>query len=206
MSRYNIVRESDYADDSTANANITPFPIPLVPLCLGAFRIKSSRYFYTDTGSWLYARQSIHQMGANMLRNNIDAITNRQDALYNLLDAALGGIERSVTGTGTSADPFIYDRPIPQVKTRNSFFADVSFEEGILVNSYLTRVKTKATDDDLYAIFTGDTAGSSVEGMRVTYDQLEDALTKLQTIIDNMESGGGPTFEQIAEIIALLGI
>lgn len=181
------------------------FSITAIPALQYGIWLKSQPYYWLSDDDTLKARSVLSEVGAALLMPIGITLHNDMMALYNLLDAALGGIERSVTGTGTSADPFIYDRPIPQVKTRNSFFTDVSFEEGMLVSAYLTRVKTKATDDDLYAIFTGDTAGSSVEGMRVTYNQLEDAITLLQAIIDAMPEGG-PSAEQIAEIIALLGV
>jgi len=41
-------------------------------------------------------------------------IVNGLDRIYNLLDVRLAGIERTSTGTGTEADPFVYDPPIFQ--------------------------------------------------------------------------------------------
>lgn len=85
-----------------------------VPYMLAALTIKAAKYWWLTPDDQLYGRWMLNKQKASMLMGCVREITNRQDALYNLLDASLRGTLRSVEGDGTDAVPFIYDPEIPQ--------------------------------------------------------------------------------------------
>jgi hypothetical protein len=86
-----------------------------VPFMLGALWLRAQKYWWLTPDDQMVGRQLMNKEMVGMLMPCSIDITNRQDALYNMLDARLGGILRDVTGSGTYDDPYVYDEPIPQV-------------------------------------------------------------------------------------------
>lgn len=85
-----------------------------VPFMLSALWLKSQQYWWDSSDDQKYGRWLMNRESVGILMGCSIEITNRQDALFNMLDARLGGALRDVNGAGTEADPYIYDPPIPQ--------------------------------------------------------------------------------------------
>jgi len=109
----NIVTKSD--------APVEPYPahascinIKLIPHILYGLWMKGQKYYWTSASEWTVARSLLAEQGAAILMDCSLEVTNAIDRLYNLVDTRLAGNVRSVTGTGTSLDPFVYDPPLEQ--------------------------------------------------------------------------------------------
>ena len=89
--------------------------IEAIPFMLGALWLRSQKYWWLTPDDQMYGRQLMNKEMAGMLMPCGLDITNRQDALYTMLDARLGGVLRDVSGAGTYEDQFVYDPEIPQV-------------------------------------------------------------------------------------------
>jgi len=85
-----------------------------VPFLLGALYTRSQAYWWITADDAKYGRWLMNKEGANLLMPCSRSITNLLEAQYNLLDAALRGEIRDVTGTGVDSDPYIYSPAIPQ--------------------------------------------------------------------------------------------
>lgn len=81
---------------------------------LGALWLKSQKYFWASGDDWFNGRSLLAQIGANTLMPCGNDIVNALDRLYVMLDGRLVGTIRSVSGTGTELDPYIYSPSIPQ--------------------------------------------------------------------------------------------
>jgi hypothetical protein len=107
-----------------ADAPLAPYACELVEiqpeavpfLLYGVFH-KLQKYYWASHSDWIEGRRLMAMEGAQLLMTCGNDIVNGLDRIYNLLDVRLAGIERSVTGTGTDVDPFVYVPPIEQAAT-----------------------------------------------------------------------------------------
>jgi len=96
---------------------LVSFQTQATPFALYGLWLKSQRYFWASPDDWEVARSLLAQVGSELLMPCGTDIVNAIDRLYNLVDMRLVGLSRSVTGTGTDVDPFIYDPPLEQAAT-----------------------------------------------------------------------------------------
>jgi hypothetical protein len=116
-------------------------------------------------------------------------LINAVDRVYTLLDAHVAGNERSVTGAGTDADPFVYSPALVQAPGAGDFVAPSIRTDTELVRAVL--------DNLINGTLSSLAPAEAVPNYR------------LQVIIDLLNAMGaddGPTFEQVAQIIAIMGV
>jgi hypothetical protein len=104
-----------------ADAPLGPYECELVeiqpeavPFMLYGIFHKLQKYYWSSHSDWIEGRRLMAMEGSNLLMPCGQAIVDAIDRQYTLLDVVLRGNVRSVTGTGTSVDPFVYDPVIPQ--------------------------------------------------------------------------------------------
>lgn len=85
-----------------------------IPAMLAALTIKAQKYWWLDGIDAEWARWMLNKQKASFLMPCGTEIVNAIDRVYTLLDATIRGELRDVTGTGTAADPYIYDPVLPQ--------------------------------------------------------------------------------------------
>lgn len=74
------------------------FPVAVVPFALGALESRMPKYIWADD-SYLRGTQLIRSLQLALLCGGVREITERQDALYRLIDTALYGREYSIEST-----------------------------------------------------------------------------------------------------------
>lgn len=87
-----------------------------VPSMLYGIWLKSQKYYWSDADNARQARSMLAKQGAALLMPASIDIVNAIDRLYVLQAAAQMGITYYVSGTGTEADPFVYDPPLVQAQ------------------------------------------------------------------------------------------
>ena len=175
------VQEPPYTTD------LVCIPIAAVPLTLGALVLKSQKYWYASPDDWHRGRKLLAQFGKALLMPCGNDIVNAIDRVYGLLDAGLNGIGRSVSGTGTEADPYVYSPGLAQAHEPDAFVPPSLRSDANV---------TRALLDNL----TNGTVSSVAPDNRNIRQQLQNIYDALVA----MGEGDGPTAEQIAQIIALL--
>jgi hypothetical protein len=111
--RLNIVYKA-VAPDPPYQCELVEVDTAAVPFMLYGLWLKAQRYFWADTDSWRTGRWLMNKEGAALLMSCGTDIVNAIDRLTVTLEGRLTGTIRSVTGTGTEADPFVYSPPIWQ--------------------------------------------------------------------------------------------
>src|SRR5690349_18727381 len=185
--KMNLVTKSEVPPPPYASALVC-IPIAAVPFTLGALVLKSQKYWYASPDDWHAGRRLLASFGKALLMDCAQPIVDAIDRVYNLLDSGLNGTERTATGTGTEADPYIYTPPLPQVMAPETFVAP-----GVRVDMMIVR----AVLDNL---INGNLSTASPVEAIPNY--------KLQVIIGLIEAMGGedgPTAAQVAQIITILG-
>jgi hypothetical protein len=185
--RLNIVLRSPvsarpYADD------LFDLPIEGVPYCLGALRLRMLAYWYTSPEDYARGRSLLAELGSGLLMGYGMRLVNSMDRVYTLLAANVAGTEYSVTGDGTDASPFIYSPPLVQAPGAGDFS-----NPSLRTDAELTRsVLDNLVNGSLSSLAPAEAVPNA----------------RLQVIIDLLNAMGtddGPTFEQVAQVIAILG-
>jgi len=104
----NIVNKAD-APEPPYICELVSYQPEATPFVLYGLWLKSQKYFWNSPADWETAKSLLAQVGSELLMPCGIDIVNGLDRIYNLLDVRLAGIERTVTGSGTSDDPFVYD-------------------------------------------------------------------------------------------------
>jgi hypothetical protein len=134
--RLNIVYKA-VAPEPPYECELVDIDTAAVPFMLYGIWLKAQKYFWADNDSWRTGRWLLNKQGASLLMPCGNDIINAVDRLYNLVDARLVGNYREVTGTGTEADPFVYDPPIEQAP---GFFdpteASIAWYSGINLSAW----------------------------------------------------------------------
>lgn len=166
MSR-NIVTKST-VPPGPYDTDLVCIPIQAVPLMLGALVIKSQKYWYASPEDWHRGRKLLADAGKGMLMPCAIDIVNAIDRVHNLLDAGLNGTERSVTGTGTEADPYVYSPGLPQAPNPEVF------------DSPGLRADANATRQLVHNLVDGSATGLSAEtrNIRQQLDELKLAIAE----------------------------
>lgn len=163
-------------------------PIEAVPFTLGALVLKSQRYWFVSQDDWHRGRKLLAELGASILMDCTKPIVDAIDRVSARLDYGLFGIERSVEGSGTDIEPFIYTPPIAQVPT-----SDVFSLPGLVAQSDVLRA--------LLANLVTGALSSAAPGEAIPNEKLE----AIYQAVLAMGSEDGPTFAQVAQLIAILG-
>ena len=184
---YNIVLRSPvtarpYEDE------VFSLPIAGVPYTLGAMRLRMSPYWYTSPEDYARGRSLLAELGSGLLMPSGQDIVNAVDRVTVLLDGAFNGIAR----VGTEIDPI---RRVWSYDPALSHSADpTNFHDPSL------RFDTKATRW-LYENFVNGTTSDFAPGEAITNAKLE----AIRLLLEAMGTDDGPTFEQVAQVIAILG-
>jgi len=186
MSRTKIIRS--VVPEPPYNSALVCIPIAAVPFTLGALVIKSQKYWYASPEDWHRGRKLLASFGKALLMDCAQPIVDAIDRVYNLLDAGLNGTERTAIGTGTELDPYVYDPAIPQVVEPSAF--------GSPGLRHYTRASARLLDN----LVTGGTSDEA-PGEAIPNAKLE----AIRLLLEAMGGEDGPTFEQVAQVIAILG-
>lgn len=89
------------------------FPVATVPWALGALETRVLRYVWKTADDWRLGCQLIRELQVSLLMGCKNEITNRQDALYALLDRAINGTAYGVSGLGTDVEPYVWIPALP---------------------------------------------------------------------------------------------
>lgn len=180
---------------SKRDAPVPPYPTigvclapKLVPFIFQALWLKSQKYWWTDEGEWLTARRLIAEQASAMLQDCNRETLHVLQATYNLLDAALRGTERSVTGDGTEANPFIYLPPIPQT---------VSPTEGVQPSLLAEATRSRELLDNGFN-------GTTYAGLPATAG-LQVDVSAIRTLLENADLQDDDTLALLGQILAALG-
>jgi hypothetical protein len=92
------------APEAPYQCEIAVFPIAVVPFALGALEYRIPRYVWADD-SYLRGVQLVRSLQMALLYGGLREITDRQDALYRMLDVAIFGTSYTVV----SDDPLIVE-------------------------------------------------------------------------------------------------
>lgn len=183
----NIVYRAEIPPITTSYALVC-VPTLILPNTLGALRLKSAKYFYASEGDYQRGSSLVAELSGDLLMSCAVEITNAIDRVYNLLDASLNGIGRSVSGSGTEADPYAYTPALVQAPDPEDY------------NPGGLRADTNATRALLDNLVNGTTSPVASDS-RSFRQQLEDIYTAIVAI----EGEEGPTAEQVAQVISILG-
>lgn len=185
--RLNLVsrRDAPIAPYTTIGVCIAP---KLVPFIFQALWLKSQRYWWTDEGEWFTARRLIAEQASHMLQDCNRETVHLLQATYNLLDTSLRGTLRSVTGTGTEEDPYIYDPPIPQAVNP----VEGAYPSTLYYAQRQVEVADNAWNGTAYAELP------SAEGARAV-------LVEVRDILLNADLQDDDTLALLGQILAALG-
>lgn len=185
--RINIVNK-EIAPGPPFDYELVDYIPAYTPFILYALWLKSQRYFWATPEDWAIARSALAEQGAYFLMPGTIDIVNAVDRVYTLLDERLIGNERSVTGTGTALDPFVYDPPLEQAAQ----FLDPTEGTVTFYLDHQLRGLQNISDGQTSIFFSED---------RNIHDQLAAILEALTT------EGGldADMLAQLVQIVALLG-
>ena len=173
-----------------ASAPVAPYSYEIidlqtdtVPFSQFGFWLKSQKYFWASASDWTVGRSLLAERGARELMGTSQDLINSVDRLYNMLDASINGLERTVVGTGTELDPFVYTPTIPQV------YALADAEETSLRWYGADQYDFNAT------IGIGQAAGR--------FPDNRNFRDLLQVIADNLDATG-PEIDDLEELLQLI--
>lgn len=163
-------------------------PIASVPFVLGALYVKSQKYWYASTDDATRGAKLLAEVGRNLLMPCGNDIINAIDRLTVLFDATINGVGRSTEGIGTDDDPFIYTPPLSQEGVPTNFTTGSIHDNSNVLRALLANIVTGALS-------------SAAPGEAIPNQKLQAILEAIQA----MGAEDGPTFEQVAQLIAILG-
>lgn len=160
-----------------AECALVAVPAPLVPYVGGLMKILEQRGFWADEVSFVSAYTAVIELQECMAMSCISDITDRQDALYRMLNTALFG----VTYATESTEPLVVTPPIAPHVT-----LDIHDQDSLLGRvdrlTQLTDNSINGTDTPLYsytpsvkALIQGviDALGSDTSDLDSILSQLE---------------------------------
>jgi len=156
---------------------LVPIPKPLIPLVGGMVRMLEYRGFWLSNGDYERGYTAIVEFEANLAMNCITEITERQDALYRMLNTGMFG----VTYATTSTEPLIVEPAIAPHVT-----LDLHSQDSLLGRvdrlTQLVDNRLAGTETDLY---------SDLPGIKQQLEEIIAALgegTDLTEVISNLEA------------------
>jgi hypothetical protein len=186
MTRITITRSA--VQEPPYHFDLACIPIEAVPFTLGALVLRSQKYWYASDEDWQRGRRLLALLGKGILMPCGRDIVNSIDRLYTLTAAGLSGTAYSVSGSGTDADPFVYSPPLPQVVDPEDY------------QSPSLRRDTAASRRLMENLVLGTTSADAPTEA-VTNAKLE----AIRLLLEAMGTSDGPTFAQMAQVIAILG-
>lgn len=162
---------------------LVPIPKPLIPLVGGMLNMLEYRGFWATPEDYERGYTATVEFEANLMANCITEITQRQDALYRLMNTALLGVAYETVST----DPLIVEPAIaPHVNL------DIHDQDSLL--GRLDRL-TQLTDNTFNGTETP------------LYDYVPSVKDQLQTIIDGMtdETEIADILAAVQQVVLLLG-
>lgn len=97
--------------------HLTCIGIELIPHILGAFWLRSQKYWWAEPEDQKLGRRYFAEMSAMLIEGCGDEIVAAVDRLYRLTDSIHNGVVYSVTGEGTVVSPYVYSPAMPLVPT-----------------------------------------------------------------------------------------
>jgi hypothetical protein len=162
--------------------------VDAVPYVLGALRLRMWPYWYTTDADYVRGRSLLAELSAEVLMPYGRDIVNAIDRVYNLIDAGLNGIGRSVAGDGTELDPYVYTPSLVQAPQPSDYSAPSLREDTDVARKLLNNL-------------VNGTASSVASDTRSFRDQLQSIYDAIVAI----EGEEGPTAQQVAQIISIIG-
>lgn len=185
--RLNLVSRRDAPTGPYTTIGVCVAP-KLVPFIFQSLWLKSQKYWWTDGNEWATARKLIAEQASHMLQDCNRETIHILQATYNLLDTSLRGTLRSATGTGTEADPFIYNPPIPQTVNPETG----AYPSALYYAQRANEVADNAWNGTAYADLP------SAEGARAV-------LVEIRDILANADLQDDDTLALLGQILAALG-
>jgi hypothetical protein len=178
-----------------ATAPNTPFAedicelqVSFVPQLEGAIWLKSQKYWWATPDDWKVGRKALYEQGIAYLMPSAALIVNAVNNLYSLMDARLGGIQRTNLGIDEATGLQLYDPDILPDPNPENFISP-----GIQHSARLT-------DAGLQNLINGTLFGP--------YGQTEQAkqqLAAILTAIQEIAANSGQDYtEVLAQIAAFL--
>lgn len=148
--KQNIVSRSPvsvrpYADD------LYCLPVAAVPYVLGAIALRMSPYWYETAEDYARGRSLLAEFSGGLLMGCAADLVHAINRVEAMIDVSLNGNGRTITGTGTPADPFVFVPALapefdPTDYAAPSLRSDTSVSRALLDNLTNGTVSDVATD------------------------------------------------------------
>lgn len=119
--RINIVAKRE-APIGPYQGEMVCIPIPGIPFALGAFWLRSQKYWWTKE-SEKEGRYIVNEIGVNMLLG-CGNLGDKLDRLYMLIDRNENGTLYTYSGDGTPENPYVYNPAIPVVPNNPALYSE----------------------------------------------------------------------------------
>lgn len=163
-------------------SELAGFCVAVVPYALAALESRATLYTWSPD-SYLRGNQLIRSLQMGLLCGGLKEITDRQDALYRMLDTAIYGIEYSVVST----DPVLVVEPTIEA-THSIVFDNPASVLGRMEDMrQLLQNALNSTETPLYAEPLG----------------VRELLANLITAV---EAGGASDADMLAELVQIAGL
>lgn len=184
---YSIVLRSP-VPERPYGEELSCFPVAGVPNALGALRLRMSPYWYTSPEDYGRGRSLLAELGSGLLMPCGKDIVAAIDRVYVLADGAFNGIARTGTETEPGSNIWTYSPPLEHSADPSNFH-DPSLRYDVKADRWLMENLVNGTTSDF------------APGEAVTNAKLE----AIRLLLEAMGTDDGPTFEQVAQVIAILG-
>lgn len=187
MSRINLVRKN-FTPLGTLDCELTCYDVQMVPFYLGALWLRAQKYWWVDAENAGRARSLLNEQMVRFLmpcgQDIVDAIETQTRHFL----GAMQGYEFNRTGTGTAADPYVWEPPLPD-------YAGPQFQVGGIERSNF---------------FLTEQLQNLLDGTPSATTETRNFRQQLQDIYDLLASGGAgfnddEIIEKLLAIIAALG-
>lgn len=188
--RYNLVYKA-IAPTPPYSSDLVCLPVEAIPHVLGALWLKSQKYWWAPGDNAQLGRQLLAEEGANLLMPCGTQIVNAIDRLYTLHDATFNGIVRTVEGTGTDVDPFVYTPALVQSASPTTYAGPGIKQFSEVLSLSLAHLIT-GLSNDLYAEEVG------------LVPKLEEIRAQLEGMGSDDEAGWAALLDALPLILAAL--
>jgi hypothetical protein len=126
-------------------------PVAAVPYVLGAIRLRMSPYWYSTEDDYARGRSLLAEFSGGLLMGCAQDIVHAINRVEAMIDVSLNGNGRTITGTGTTADPYIFVPALapefdPTDYVPPSLRSDANVTRALLDNLVNGTVSAVATD------------------------------------------------------------
>jgi hypothetical protein len=126
-------------------------PVAAVPYVLGALALRMSPYWYSTPEDYARGRSLLAEFSGGLLMGCAQELIVAVNRVEARLDATLNGNARSLTGTGTAIDPYVFTPPLgtefdPTAIQPPSLREDTQATRALLDNLITGAISAYATD------------------------------------------------------------